>query len=256
MLLLSLIACNNEKAEDNTTADTLSLEKQLTNEIAKYPDSLLLKENLINYYTDSGDYKNALKIVDGAIYTDSMNPRLWNIKANLHFRDEDTTNAIRSLETAVKIFPVHQYMISLGRLYAQTGNSLALTIADTLSLMDKEKAGKEINYIKGLYYSFNNDKVTAISYFDKCLAANFTFMEAYVEKSIALYDLGKYTEALEVLDKALTLQNNFDEGYYYSGKCLEKLNRIPEAIQSYQNALQIDPDYVEAKEALERLGGS
>ena len=64
----------------------------------------------------------------------------------------------------------------------------------------------------------------------------------------------KYTDALVVLDKAITLQNNFDEGYFYSGKCLEKLNRIPEAIQSYQNALIYDPEYIEAKEALKRLG--
>ena len=78
-------------------------------------------------------------------------------------------------------------------------------------------------------------------------------MDGYREKAIALYDLGKYAEALAVLDKAITLQNNFDEGYYYSGKCLEKLNRIPEAIQSYQNALVYDPDYVEAKEALNKL---
>jgi tetratricopeptide (TPR) repeat protein len=57
-----------------------------------------------------------------------------------------------------------------------------------------------------------------------------------------------------VLDKAVTLQNGFDEGYYYKGRCLEKLNRTPEAIEMYQRALMYDPGYVEAKQALSRLG--
>jgi hypothetical protein len=37
------------------------------------------------------------------------------------------------------------------------------------------------------------------------LALNYTFMEAYLEKAIALFDLGKYSNALEVLDKSTYL---------------------------------------------------
>jgi tetratricopeptide (TPR) repeat protein len=113
---------------------------------------------------------------------------------------------------------------------------------------------KEENFIKGLYYSYSNQKLKAISYFDTCLFIRYTYMDAYIEKALALYDLEKYTDALTVLDKALTLQNNFEEGYYYRGKCLEKLNRRFEAIEAYQMALAFSPDYVEAKEALSRLG--
>ena len=57
-----------------------------------------------------------------------------------------------------------------------------------------------------------------------------------------------------VLDKAVTLQNNFEEGYYYKGRTLEKLNRIKDAIEAYQMALAYDPEYIEAKDALGRLG--
>ena len=78
-------------------------------------------------------------------------------------------------------------------------------------------------------------------------------MFAYREKGIALYDMGKYEDAVIVLDKAVTLQNNFDEGYYWLGRCLEKLNKPNEAIEEYKMALLYAPDYVEAKEALERL---
>ena len=83
---------------------------------------------------------------------------------------------------------------------------------------------------------------------------NYTFMDAYREKALALYDQGNYKGALAVLDKAVTLQNNFEEGYFYRGRCLEKLNRLNEAIESYQMALLYGPGYIEAKEALAKLG--
>ena len=255
--LVILFACNNNQEEHDQAGPKtapVTNEKKLRDAVLKYPDSLLLKENLIQYFRDSGDYTSAIKEVNNDLGKDSMNARLWNIKASLHFEDADTIDAIRSLEKAIGIFPDPQYIISLGKLYAQTRNPLAIELADALLATNKTKADKEAFYIKGLYHSFNNEEIKAIVYFDKCLALNYTFMDAYREKAIALYDLGKYTEAIAVLDKAITLQNNFDEGYYYSGKCLEKLNRIPEAIQAYQNALVYDPDYAEAKEALARLG--
>lgn len=255
-LLGSLSACNNDEAENNQQdiPPSASAEQQLKDAVKKFPDSLLLKENLIQFYADKGDYPTALKEVNHAIASDSLNPRLWDIRAILYFENTDTLQAIHSFERAIQLFPDPQYIISLGTLYAQTKNPLAIKMADVLLTTSKPKADKEAFFIKGLYHSFINDKINAIAFFDKSLALSYTFMDAYREKAIALYDLGKYNEALEVLDKALTLQHNFDEGYYYSGKCLEKLNRIPEAIQSYQNALQLDPDYIEAKEALGRLG--
>lgn len=258
-LLIILSACNdNNKADEQTVVPVTqpNIEKGMRDAIAKYPDSLLLKENLIQYFRDSGYYENAIKEVNNALSKDSMNARLWDIKGTLHFEDEDTLNAISSFERAVSIVPDAHYLISLGTLYAQTKNPLALKTADVIMKINKIRNDKEALYIKGLYYSYINEKQKAIEFFDKCLSLNYTFMEAYREKAIALYDLGKYEEALSVLDKATTLQNNFDEGYYYSGKCLEKLNRIPEAILAYQNALSYDHDYTEAKEALSRLKGN
>ncbi|HEX7458923.1 MAG TPA: tetratricopeptide repeat protein, partial [Ginsengibacter sp.] len=82
------------------------------------------------------------------------------------------------------------------------------------------------------------------------------YMFSYREKAIALYDLGKYREALEVLKRAVTVQNNFDEGYYWMGKCYEKLGNKEDAIQSYQTALLYDKNFLEAREALNKLTGN
>ena len=185
---------------------------------------------------------------------DSLNPRLWDIKATLHFENEDTLNAITAFETALKLNPSPRYLILLGSLYAQTKNARALLIADALIKTKQPETEKEALFIKGLYYTYTGDKKTAIGFFDKCLNMDNRHMFAYREKGIALYDLGKYEDAVTVLDKAVTLQNNFDEGYYWLGRCLEKLNKPTDAIEEYKTALLYAPDYVEAKDALARLG--
>ncbi len=253
--MIMLISCNDRQPDRIEQISALpAKEQQLKDAVKQFPDSLLLKENLIQYYRENGNLDNAMLEINNAIKKDSNNARLWDIKAILHFEDGDTSNAIRSFEKAVERFPEPAYIISLGSLYAQTKNPAALQLADALLIGNKAHAEKEALFIKGLYYAAINEKQKAISFFDQCISLNHTFMDAYREKAIALYDMGKYNDALAVLDKATTLQNSFEEGYYYEGKCLEKLNRLPEAIASYQTALMYAPDYIEAKEALARLG--
>ncbi len=255
LLLCLLASCNN--AEKNTTLNqggTIITEKVIRASIAKYPDSLLLKENLVQYYRDSVQYDMALGLTDSMIRKDSNNARLWYIKATLHFENADTGNAVRSFEKAVAIVPDPAYMTSLGNLYAETKNPKAITLADVLLADKKTNIIKEAFFIKGLYFNYTGDKQKAISFFEQTLQLDYTYMFAYREKAIALYDLGKFEEALKVLDKAVTLQNNFDEGYYWTGRCQEKLNRRNDAIASYKTALLYDTGYIEAREALERLG--
>ncbi|HPH85262.1 MAG TPA: tetratricopeptide repeat protein [Ferruginibacter sp.] len=255
VLIVFIAACNNQPKE-NPAAETESVseEQKLKNAVQQFPDSMLLKETLVQYYREHGNYDQALLEVNRAIETDSVNPRFWDMKAILHFEDGDTLQSIKSFESAIHVFPNPEYMISLGTLYAQTKNKKALSISDTLLRYYKNDAEKEALFIKGLYYTYINEKMRSIDYFNKCISISFTFMDAYREKAIALYDMGKYPEALNVLDKAITLQNRFEEGYYYRGMCLEKLKQVPEAVESYQLALQYDPEYTEARDALARLG--
>lgn len=254
--ILLLQACNgaNESKEPADVENRSTIEDQLKASVKQFPDSLLLKENLIQYYRENGNYDGALHEVNRALQSDSANARLWDIKAILHSENEDTAAAINAFEKAVDIVAEPADIISLATLYAQTKNSKALELADALLLADRAKADKEAVFIKGLYFSSTGQKEKAIRFFDECLSMDYTFMYAYREKCLALYDLGKFQPALDVINKALTLQNGYEEGYYYQGKCLERLNRPAEAIEAYQTALMYAPDYIEAKEALARLG--
>lgn len=253
-LLALLAGCSNNEQPVTRVDETPAKEKELRNAIAQYPDSALLKKTLVQYFEDNGNYDVALSELNKMIDKDSADPSLWDKKAQLYLLKDDTAKAIPAYEKALEIFPDPQYVMSLGWLYAQTKNPKALDVADALLQADKAKAAKEALLIKGLYYSNTGDKQKAIAAFDNCLALDYTFMLAYREKAIVLYESGKYEEAIKVLNKATTLQNSFDEGYYWLGQCYEKLQKREAAVESYKSALLYNADNTAAKDALAKLG--
>ena len=252
-LLFFLISCKtNDKEVKRVTTVTNSVES-LKNAIKLYPDSLMLIQDLIEAYRNNGNYDSAIAITDEQIKKDSGNAYLWNIKATLFFENEDTLQAIRSMEQAIEIYPLPEYLVALGTIYAETKSRNALLIADELLETNKTKSGKDAWFIKGLYYNYTGNYKRAVVFLDSCLSVDFTYMYAYREKAIALYSEAKYDGALMVLKKAVTIQNNYDEGYFWMGKCYEKLNQVDDAMQSYQTALLYDKNFSEARNAMEKL---
>ncbi len=257
MMTFLFVACNSgDKTVNPPAASEQNAIQSIKNQIKEHPDSLMLKSNLIEAYRNQGYYDSAISIANQEIKKDSGSAYLWNIKASLYFENGDTMNAIGSLKRAIDIYPLPDYLVALGTVYAETKNPKSLNIANELLRVNKTKSGKDAYFIKGLYYNYINEPQKAISNLDSCLNLDFTYMYAYREKAIALYTEKKYGDAIKVLNRAVTIQNNFDEGYYWMGKCYEKLNKKDEAIQSYQSALLYDKDYIEARQALNRLQGT
>ncbi len=262
VLLFSIVACNDNTDVTNTnnasnTTTTASTLQSLQDAVKKYPDSLQLIEKLAASYLEVSNFDAALATLNTGIQRDSNNAAFYDFKSIVYASKGDTANAILQLQKAIDLYPSPQFIISLGALYAQTKNSQALVMADALLYASKSNSEKEAYFIKGLYYSFNNEKLKAIPYFDTCISLSYTFMDAYLEKAIALYDLQQYENAANVLLKAVTLQNGYSKGYYYLGRCYEKLNEKQDAIDAYKMAImynRVDGEYIEAEDALNRLG--
>ncbi len=250
-VFLSCIDTNKEK--NNNSSKKISEEDSIKIILKKYPDSLPLLQKMVSISLEKEHYSDAIQIIDNAIVKDSSNDNLWDMKSLVLLQKGDTNNAINALKKAVAIFPHPNYIITLGELYAENHNPQALQMADALLVATKAHAEPQAYFIKGLYYSYKNEKEKAISFFDESIVADYNFAEAYLEKALALYDLKKYQEAATVLEKIVKLKNQFTDGYYYLGKCYEKLNRTEEAKEVYELAIQLNPDFEEAKDALGRM---
>lgn len=250
LFAFSLAACGGEKAADQPDA-TLSQEKQFLEDLQKYPDSILLLENLVQFYRESGDLDKSISVVDAALKKDSAAYKLWHMKGILHSENADTLKAIKALETSARLSNNTDDILRLAKLYAETKNPLALQLADLL--IKQGEFIKESILIKGMYYSSLGDDEKAIGFFDEAISTGYTFMEPYKEKALVLYRQGQYMEALKVLDKAVKIKSSFAEGYFYMGLCFEKLNRLEDAKESYETALIYESNYGEARQALTKV---
>jgi len=251
VFVLVLFSCNAKNKEKDTANTSYTAEHHLRSLIALAPDSLLPKENLIQFYRDNNEDAKALSITQQFLVNDSNNERLLHIAGVLFLESGDTINAINSFKRAISIQVNINDLLYLGHIYALQKNSSAIAVADSLS--KKPAFQKESYYIKGVYFSSIGDFEKAILFFNRCTDIDFTFMEAYREKARTLILMEKLQEAIYVLTKATTIQNNFVEGYFYLGQCYEKTKNTKQAIESYQKALMYDPNYSEADSALQKL---
>lgn len=243
------VSCSNNKTDD---ANMPAQEKEMRELIAKYPDSFLLKENLVEYFRNNNNYSQAIAETDKALSKDSISERLWYMKAMLHSENDDTLQAIGAWEKLINLNPNPEYIMSLGSMYAASKNPLALGMASLL--MGNPATQYQGIFIQGFYYNNTGEKEKAIQLFDQCINLDYTNLLAFREKAIAQYELGKYIDALKTLELAVAVKRDFDEAYYWMGRCYEKLDKKDQAIKSYQLALQVNKDYVEAKDALGKMG--
>lgn len=256
-IIAFFVACNN--ADTNATKSTTAAampadERHLRDEIAKHPDSLLLVENLVLYFRENGNYTQAIAETNTVLLKDSLNSNFWDLKARLLSENGDTLLAIPAWEKVVFLKPLPENVITLGTIYALTKNEAAITMADGLLQSSKANAQTQAYLIKGIYYSTLGNTTSAIEMLNMSLKIDYTNLLAYREKAICLYNAHDYVEALKALELSVALNKNNEEAYYWMGQCYEKLNKKEVAIQNYQLALAIDKDYIEAKDALGKLG--
>ena len=58
---------------------------------------------------------------------------------------------------------------------------------------------------------------------------------------------------MKTVQKANLVSNSFTDAYYWMGRCYEALGNRELAIDNYKKTLGLDPDYKEAKEALDKI---
>lgn len=250
-ILFVLQACQNgQSVTENSKENSLTQLKDLT---LKYPDSIPLIVRYIDTLEHLDNFKEAINQINRLLAKDSFNTDILNKKADIYYLDRDTLNAQKTMEQSFAIKPDVLTAIPLGVIYAQQKNENAIKMA-ALLMNPKGNTQKEAYFIKGLYYSYTSKFKEAIGYFDQSLSYDYRNGDTYREKAFAQFNLAQYENALMTLDKSLQFNPQDDEAYYWLGQCFQKLNRTQDAIDSYKTALSIDPNFLEAKDALVKMG--
>ena len=218
------------------------------------PNSLLLRLSLARAYDAQNKPDEALKVCDDILAHNPEQVDVLKFKSDLLSRKGMGADAIKVLEKAYALTPFDvelNYILALK--YAENKNPKIIALCDSLIRADSLDAHAEPYYYKGIYYSNINDKLSALGNFEKAIQHDYYFLDGYIEKAGALYDLKKFPEAIKTLNLALTLSPKFADAYYWLGKCQEATGLKEDAKLNYQRAFSLDKNLTEAKLAAERL---
>jgi tetratricopeptide (TPR) repeat protein len=259
LLFVFFTACRDEPK--HTIPDALKKEEmpapvqQLFSKLDQHPDSMGLRLQLVDALDSLGAFQQAMVQMDSLIKKDSLNYGLWFRKAQLQQNTRDTTGALRSYRYAIRIYPAPDAMLAAANLLAERKDTLALAICRQV---DHLRMGREYSahtsFISGIYYARTGNTQKAMNAFNTCIANDFTYLEAYMEKGFLFYDSKKNADALQVFRTLSTVKSTYPDAYYWMAKCYEAMNNKTEAIANYQKALTLDPKLKDAEDALKRLG--
>jgi len=194
-----------------------------------------------------GHYERALQIRPN--YAEAYN--------NLGFalmKQGKVPEAIAHYEQAVRLKPDD----------AEMHNNLAFALAHTGQVQDAIGHYEQALQLNPNYAEAHNNLGVAlvkqgrlqeaIDHYKEAVRIKPDYASAQCNWGNALLRGGNEPEAIGHYEQALEINPDLAEGYYSLGLALEKLGRTTEAVQHYQQALRIKPDFVQARDALARVG--
>lgn len=225
----------------------------LENSTKRFPNNPDFRRRLSEAYLQIGRSNEAMAQYDDMLKTDSTNFEAWYEKGMLLAQMGDTAAAISALARSYALQPLSMNGVVLANLYAETKNVKALEIADQLIQKDSTSESLDPLYIKGIYYSNTKQYPQALEQFDKCIAKDWKFTDAYIEKGIILFEEKNIDEALQTFKMANTVSPSSADAFFWQGRCYEQVGKKDEAIESYAKAYALDKTFTEAKQRMDKL---
>ena len=109
------------------------------------------------------------------------------------------------------------------------------------------------NY-RGLAFENMGQFEKAIEDFDRAIALDPYFRDAFLNRGTAFENIGRFDSAIENFDRAIALSPSY-EAHFNRGITFEKTGQFAKAIADYDNAIALDPSRYEAYIAAGRSQG-
>ena len=132
--------------------------------------------------------------------------------------------------------------VSTGPFVNSGGTTIAIAFkADEISTSFPEAREQ---FLKGLtclsQYSQYNE---SLIYFDKAIAIDQNFSEAWEAKGVAFHDMKLYDDSITCYNKALELNPRDAEIWYLKSVTFKDWGKYEEAVESNRKAVEFDPRY-------------
>jgi tetratricopeptide (TPR) repeat protein len=92
-------------------------------------------------------------------------------------------------------------------------------------------------------YNRLGDYESALAASDRALAIEPSYVQGWINRGYILYNLGQYDEELAAYEKAIEIDPESPDAWFNRGYALAGLKRYDEAIASFDRVAEIDPNY-------------
>ncbi|MEQ8974949.1 MAG: DnaJ domain-containing protein [Coleofasciculus sp. C1-SOL-03] len=101
-------------------------------------------------------------------------------------------------------------------------------------------------YVRAVSKALAKNYQGAVKDCNQAISRNPNFVEAYVERGAAYYNLGNARGTLQDCNQALRINSQFAPAYYYQGRARYRLGYTQAAIDAYTQAIGYDPQHAKA----------
>jgi len=246
VFVVSISACSNESqpVSENAVPTEEKTMDSITTQIAK-----------ARQLQEKGRYSEAMTIADAMIQKYPGQLDALTIKAEILKEQGKNDEALAIMEKAYAMQPRDkETAYNLAFEYADAKNAKALPLTDTLIKYDKTATVARAWYIKATYFNNLGNQKEAMRFYDSSLAADFNFLDAYMDKGQMLFDQKKYEAALKTFALGQKFSPSTAEFYFWVAKSQEALGNKADAKANYERAFALNPSFTEAKTAAEKIG--
>ncbi len=151
------------------------------------------------------------------------------------------------------ITPVHGYSAAAASWYS---SGLALT--DSGNYSEAMQAFEKAIALEPDYFEAWNGKADALNraknYQDALIASNQTllinpeFVKGWINHGYILYNLGRYEDELNAYDRAIEIDPTSTDAWFNQGYALAAMGRYDEALRSFDRVTGLDPLYPNLQE--------
>lgn len=206
-----------------------------------------------NEHYRKGELAESVKCYNQAIQLEPDNPIAWNNKGLILAIAGKYEEALACHAKAVEVDPNYVDAISnMGMVYSKMDK-----LDDALLYYNKalEKIpNHEIAWNnKGNLLAKMERHDEAMQCYDKALELNPNYLAAMNNKAVELNHLKRFDEAIRILDRVLKERPTFAEGWYVKGKSFIGKGDFEKAIVCLERSYRLDPEFHQAKRALDIL---
>jgi tetratricopeptide (TPR) repeat protein len=220
---------------------------------ALYPERIPTLLKLAECYLTVQQYEPALKMTHNINVLDPKNDEGYYMMGCVLREMGERERATKAFQNCVANNSDNvDGWVNLGLLYDAKKDPKALQCFNNALRLDSLNV--DVLYNKALYFQNRKEDEKAKNIYRQIIGLDRKYVDAFFNMGVLqLENKDSLQKAFNNFNMLVQTEPRFVKGYYLRGICYERLGKIEEARKDYQQAINLNAEYTEAKDALEKL---